>query len=243
VSKRQQWLCAWRDRSTASWDLLWSQNVRKWYGGHYCERKERRNAFEYTGFSLIWNADENKLHIARKNQLIKVIMAVLQNCGKHVSWARHSLRSLWSTLSPSRQGRYRIGYLMGCTSVQPGRCSPTFRRKILPPSSGKKSMRNELVAWVLLVDWSVVQHRMEAMRSSETSVNFHKSNGVIRACSNCMSVYVVCPKRNRTSFLKHLLISLQLNNVVSFKALPSTLYTPLPTFFFSVLERALRDSA
>jgi hypothetical protein len=53
-------------------------------------------------------------------------------------------------------------------------------------------------------------------------------------------------KRNQTLSLRHLLISLQLYGLVSFKILPSTIYTPLPGFppqLWNVFVVMLRSSS
>jgi hypothetical protein len=55
---------------------------------------------------------------------------------------------------------------------------------------------------------------------------------------NTFPVYVIFPKTTKTFFLKHVLISLQVNKTVSFKVLPSTVYTQLATFS-PVLEHIL----
>jgi len=59
------------------------------------------------------------------------------------------------------------------------------------------------------------------------------------------STYEGSPQRNRTFFLIYC-FTYNLIKLVTFKVLPSTLDTPLPTFFQfleRVLERVLRDGA
>jgi hypothetical protein len=75
-------------------------------------------------------------------------------------------------------GDYEKYCFLGCDAMYSGRSVPMFRRNVMPPASGSKSLISKKTARskqdaVCLV--SAPTFKMEAVNFSETSVNFYQT--------------------------------------------------------------------
>lgn len=117
-------------------------------------------------------------------------MAVLQNCGKHVSWARHLVRSLWSTFFLDRSDISTVIFwdVLPYSLVDvhlhlrvEGRCCLHLQ--------GRRECEVNLLLgyfWLIGLLFNTEWRQCVPPKRLRTSIRVY---GVIRACSNCMSIY------------------------------------------------------
>jgi hypothetical protein len=111
------------------------------------------------GENTVWGCleeylDSREMRWQQTLQNYRKGLLILRNLNKH-------LRMIWG----SHGGEYEDGCLLGCSAVWTGIKLPVFQRFLLPPSSGR---------------WYLIALMMEAVRTSETSVNSCQS---ARCCS------------------------------------------------------------